>query len=89
MTTNEATRVVWPNWPVAFFSLALAGRRRTNCMAERRPALAGYTDCMIAQWLAEYVLVPLELVTLGQKSVYPGSLFWKQVLGSTGQPSIG
>jgi 6-phosphofructokinase 1 len=51
-------------------------------------ALAGYTDFMISQWLTEYVLVPLELMTLGQKSIPPGGMFWKQVVSSTGQPSI-
>lgn len=49
-------------------------------------ALAGYTDFMISQWLTEYVLVPLELVALGQKSVPPAGIFWKQVVASTGQP---
>ena len=49
-------------------------------------ALAGYTDCMITQWLSEYVLVPLELVILGRKRVPTEGMFWKQVLFSTGQP---
>ncbi len=31
-------------------------------------AFAGYTDFMISQWLTEYVLVPLKLVLLGQKT---------------------
>ncbi len=52
-------------------------------------ALAGYTDFMISQWLTEYVLVPLELVSLGQKSIPPGGIFWKQVINSTRQPNIG
>ncbi len=30
-------------------------------------AMAGYTDCMISQWLTEFVLVPLPLVVLGRK----------------------
>lgn len=51
-------------------------------------ALAGYTDFMISQWLTEYVLVPLELVTFGQKSIPPGGMFWKQVVSSTGQPYV-
>jgi 6-phosphofructokinase 1 len=51
-------------------------------------ALAGYTDFMISQWLTEYVLVPLELVTLRQKRIPPGGMFWKQVISSTGQPDI-
>lgn len=49
-------------------------------------ALAGYTDFMIAQWLTEFVLVPLRLVGLGQKSIPVNGMFWKQVVSSTGQP---
>ena len=51
-------------------------------------ALAGYTDFMISQWLTEYVLVPLALVTGGQKRIPPGGIFWKQVESSTGQPPV-
>ncbi len=49
-------------------------------------ALAGYTDCMISQWLTEHVLVPLDLVRLGQKSIPVHGVFWKKVVSSTGQP---
>jgi 6-phosphofructokinase 1 len=49
-------------------------------------ALGGYTDCMISQWLTEFVLVPLELVRLRKKSVPIKGMFWKQVVSSTGQP---
>jgi 6-phosphofructokinase 1 len=49
-------------------------------------ALAGYTDFMISQWLTEFVLVPLRLVGLGQKSIPVNGMFWKQVVSSTGQP---
>jgi len=51
-------------------------------------ALAGYTDFMISQWLTEYVLVPLELVAGRHKRIPPAGIFWKQVVRSTGQPSI-
>jgi 6-phosphofructokinase 1 len=51
-------------------------------------ALAGFTDFMISQWLTEYVLVPLELVAGGQKHLPTGGIFWKQVVASTGQPTI-
>ena len=51
-------------------------------------ALAGYTDFMISQWLTEYVLVPLELVAGRQKHVPPMGILWKQVVASTGQPTI-
>lgn len=50
-------------------------------------ALAGYTDFMISQWLTEYVLVPLKLVTLGRKRIPEGGMFWKSVLAKTRQPS--
>lgn len=50
-------------------------------------ALAGYTDFMISQWLTEYVLVPLELVALGRKRIPEKGMFWKSVVGKTGQPA--
>jgi 6-phosphofructokinase 1 len=49
-------------------------------------ALAGYTDFMISQWLAEFVLVPLELVGAGKKCIPINGMFWKQVVSTTGQP---
>jgi 6-phosphofructokinase 1 len=48
-------------------------------------AMAGYTDCMISQWLTEYVAVPLELVTLGRKQVPLDGIFWKTVIAKIGQ----
>lgn len=51
-------------------------------------ALAGYTDFMISNWLTSYVLVPLDLVANRHKRIPPSSLFWKQVVNCTGQPSI-
>ena len=49
-------------------------------------ALAGYTDFMISQWLTEYVLIPLKLVTLGRKRIPKTGIFWKSVLAKTDQP---
>lgn len=49
-------------------------------------ALAGYTDCMISQWMTEFVLIPLNLVTVGKKSINIHGILWKQVANSTGQP---
>jgi len=49
-------------------------------------ALAGFTNCMISQWLTEFVLVPMPLVTRGQKSIPVNGKFWKQVVSTTGQP---
>jgi len=51
-------------------------------------AMAGYTDFMISQWLTEYVLVPLELVVLGRKRIPQTGMFWKSVVGKTGQPAV-
>jgi 6-phosphofructokinase 1 len=50
-------------------------------------AVAGYTDCMISQWLTEYVLVPLDLVVLGRKRIPDTGIFWKSVRAKTGQPA--
>lgn len=50
-------------------------------------ALAGYTDFMVSQWMTEYVLVPLDLATMGQKSIPLDGVFWKQVVNITGQPT--
>jgi len=48
-------------------------------------ALAGYTDCMVSQWLTEYVVVPLKLVVLGRKQVPQEGIFWRTVVSKTGQ----
>lgn len=50
-------------------------------------AMAGYRDCMVSQWLTEFVLVPLELVVLGRKRVPIDGIFWKSVRARTGQPA--
>jgi 6-phosphofructokinase 1 len=49
-------------------------------------ALAGYTDFMISNWLTEYVMVPLKLVTLGRKRVPKEGIFYKSARASTEQP---
>jgi len=51
-------------------------------------AMAGYTDCMISQWLTEYVVVPLSLVVLGRKRVPVDGMFWRSVIAGTGQPEV-
>lgn len=48
-------------------------------------ALAGYTDCMVSQWLTEYVVVPLKLVVLGRKQVPKAGIFWRTVVSKTEQ----
>jgi 6-phosphofructokinase 1 len=51
-------------------------------------ALAGFTDFMISQWLTEYVLVPLELASLGRKRIPQEGIFWKSVLAKTRQAAV-
>lgn len=48
-------------------------------------AMAGYTDCMVSQWLTEYVVVPLKLVVLGRKRMPTEGIFWRTVVSKTGQ----
>lgn len=48
-------------------------------------AMAGCTDFMISQWLTEYCLVPLALVTMGSKQIPIQGTFWKSVVAKTGQ----
>ena len=50
-------------------------------------ALAGYTDFAVSRWKGEYVLVPLALITEGQKTLPLVGSFWKHVVNSTEQPS--
>jgi len=47
--------------------------------------MAGYTDCMISQWLTEFAFIPLDLVVLGRKRIPPQGMFWKSVITKTGQ----
>ncbi|MBN2573026.1 MAG: 6-phosphofructokinase [Deltaproteobacteria bacterium] len=49
-------------------------------------AMAGFTDCMISQWLTEFTLVPLDLVVLGRKRIPPTGMFWDSVTEKTRQP---
>ncbi|HEX5273295.1 MAG TPA: 6-phosphofructokinase, partial [Gemmataceae bacterium] len=50
-------------------------------------AMAGYTDCMISQWLTEFTIVPLDLVVLGRKRIPPTGMFWNSVAAKTRQPA--
>jgi len=51
-------------------------------------AMAGYSDFMVSQWLTEFVLVPLRLVSLGRKRIPETGIFWKSVLAKTGQGDL-
>jgi 6-phosphofructokinase 1 len=57
---------------------------RLGCLAVDN-AIAGFTDFMVSQWLTEFALVPLRLVSLGRKRVPGEGIFWRSVLDSTGQ----
>lgn len=59
---------------------------RLGCLAVDC-AMAGFTDFMISQWLTEYVMVPLRLVTLGRKRIPQEGVFYKSARASTGQPA--
>lgn len=50
-------------------------------------AMAGYTDCMVSQWLTEFAIVPLDLVVLGRKRIPPNGMFWNSVAAKTRQPA--
>ncbi len=49
--------------------------------------MAGKTDMMIGQWNNIYTNVPIELATSVRKKINPESMFWFNVLETTGQPS--
>jgi len=51
-------------------------------------ALAGYTGFMITQWQTHYVMVPLPLVVAVERRVGTEGAFWREVVSSTGQPSL-
>jgi hypothetical protein len=50
--------------------------------------MAGYDGFMVSQWLTEFVLVPLRLVSLGRKRIPESGIFWKSVLAKTGQGTL-
>jgi 6-phosphofructokinase 1 len=49
--------------------------------------MAGKTGLMIGQWNNIYTNVPIELATSVRKTINPESMFWFNVLESTGQPA--
>jgi 6-phosphofructokinase len=80
--TNEPRHLLRAIAPRA---VDIIGAERLGALAVDN-ALAGYTDFMVSQWLTEYALVPLQLVTLGRKRIATEGIFWKSVLAKTGQP---
>jgi 6-phosphofructokinase 1 len=51
-------------------------------------ALAGYTGFMMTQWQMHFALVPLPLVVGVIRRVLTSGPFWREVVASTGQPSL-
>jgi 6-phosphofructokinase 1 len=51
-------------------------------------ALAGFSRCIVSQWLSEFVLVPLDLVAAGKKHLTTTGMFWRQIMQATGQPDV-
>lgn len=51
-------------------------------------ALAGYTQCIVSQWLSEFLLIPMNLVSAGKKRLTTTGMFWRQIMQATGQPDV-
>jgi 6-phosphofructokinase 1 len=51
-------------------------------------ALAGYSRCIVSQWLSEFVLIPLDLVSMGKKRLTTTGMFWRQIMQASGQPDV-
>jgi 6-phosphofructokinase 1 len=51
-------------------------------------AIGGYTDVMIANWNADFLVVPLTLVTNGMKRLELSSDLLKSAIAKTGQPEF-
>ena len=81
VVTNEPRHLIRSIEPSA---IDVAYGARLGTMAVDA-AMAGFTDCMVSQWLTEYVVVPLELVVLGRKRLPREGIFWRTVVAQTGQ----
>ena len=79
--SNEPRHILRATEPS--FADIIMGQRLGSLAVDN--AMAGYTDFMISQWLTEYVLVPLRLVSMGRKRIPQEGIFWKSVLEKTGQ----
>jgi len=83
IVTNEPRHLIRATPPSV--SDVIFGQRLGTLAVDN--AMAGFTQFMVSQWLTEYVLVPLDMVTVGRKRVPEDGIFWKSVLASTGQPA--
>lgn len=79
--TNEPRHILRATNPS--FSDIINGQRLGALAVDN--AMAGYSDFMVSQWLTEFVLVPLRLVSLGRKRIPQSGIFWKSVIAKTGQ----
>lgn len=79
--TNEPRHILRASNPS--FSDIIFGQRLGSLAVDN--ALAGYGDFMVSQWLTEYVMVPLRLVSIGRKRIHKDGIFWKSVLAKTKQ----
>lgn len=81
---NEPRHILRATQPS--FADIITGQRLGSLAVDN--AMAGYTDFMISQWLTEFVLVPLRLVSLGRKHIPEQGIFWKSVLSKTMQGDL-
>ncbi len=82
--TNEPRHILRATNPS--FADIIMGQRLGTLAVDN--AMAGYSNFMVSQWLTEYVLVPLPLVTLGRKRIPDSGIFWKSVLAKTEQGDL-
>jgi 6-phosphofructokinase len=83
--TNEPRHILRASNPS--FSDIIIGQRLGALAVDN--AVAGYGSFMVSQWLTEFVLVPLSLVSLGRKRIPESGIFWKSVWAKTGQGDLG
>lgn len=82
--TNEPRQILRASHPS--FADIIFGQRLGTLAVDN--AVAGYGDFMVSQWLTEFVLVPLRLVSVGRKRIHEDGIFWKSVLAKTGQGKL-
>ncbi len=82
--TNEPRHILRASNPS--YSDIITGQRLGALAVDN--AMAGYGNFMVSQWLTEFVLVPLRLVSLGRKRIPEDGIFWKSVWAKTGQSNL-
>lgn len=82
--TNEPRHMLRATNPS--FSDIITGQRLGSLAVDN--AMAGYGSFMVSQWLTEFVLVPLRLVSLGRKRIPESGIFWKSVWAKTKQGNL-